>query len=103
MGDGASDVEALGDVELFVGYGGVEKRGTVLEHAPVYLHSESLAPLLVMAAGMEGCCKLLKEGRYRGVVIKGLAMLTNEGTDYRPEYEPFFRRVRKFCLEGICS
>jgi DHA2 family multidrug resistance protein len=34
-----------------VGYGGIEKRGLVHEAAPVYLHGESLAPLLVMAAG----------------------------------------------------
>jgi HAD superfamily phosphoserine phosphatase-like hydrolase len=104
MGDGASDVEVAEHVDLFVGYGGIEKRGLVHEAAPVYLHGESLAPLVVMAAGAEGCCKLLAEPRFRSLVIKGLAMLMHEGAaDYRPEYRPFFNRVRKFCLEGICS
>ena len=31
-------------------------------------------------------------------------MLMREGAaDYRPEYRPFFERVRKFCMEGICN
>lgn len=104
IGDGASDLEASRHVELFVGYGGIERRGPVQGAAPVYLHGESLAPLLVMSAGVEGCCKLLAESRFRPLVIKGLAMLVREGAaDYRPEYRPFFNRIRKFCLEGICS
>jgi HAD superfamily phosphoserine phosphatase-like hydrolase len=99
VGDGASDAEARDEVEMFVGYGGVEKRGRVRDAAPVYLHGESLAPLLVMAAGMEGCRTLLADERYRPLVIKGLATLLREGSaDYRAEYAPFFTRVRKFCL-----
>jgi phosphoserine phosphatase SerB len=103
IGDGASDAEVCPHVELFVGYGGVEKRGHVHEIAPVYLHTESLAALVVMAAGMDGCCKLLAEPRFRPLVIKGLSLLMREGSaDYRPEYHPFFTRLRKLCLEGIC-
>jgi HAD superfamily phosphoserine phosphatase-like hydrolase len=103
-GDGASDAEVCADVDLFVGYGGVEKRGAVSRLAPVYLHTRSLAPLVVMAAGMEGCRTLLAEPRHRPLVIKGLSILLREGTaDYRCEYRPFFDRIRKFCLEGICS
>jgi phosphoserine phosphatase len=99
VGDGASDAEARHNVELFVGYGGVEKRGRVREAAPVYLHAESLAPLVVIAAGMEGCRKLLGDVRFRPLVIKGLATLLREGSaDYRPECAPFVARVRKFCL-----
>lgn len=110
MGDGASDVEVCPEVELFVGYGGVEKRAKVQQMAPIYLHGESLAPLLIMAAGMEGCCKLLGKSEFRAIVIKGLSMLMREGAaDFRPEYSPFFTRVHKFCMEGsltrqsICS
>ena len=61
IGDGASDVEVGSNVELFVGYGGMEKRDAVHKAAPVYLHGESMAPLVVMAAGMEGCMKLLDD------------------------------------------
>ncbi len=103
-GDGASDVEVSKHVELFVGYGGIEKRGLVHEAAPVYLHGESMAPLLVMAAGLEGCRVLLQDAYFRPLVIKGMALLLREGAaDYRPEYRPFFNRLKKFCLEGICS
>ncbi len=104
IGDGASDAEVCADVDLFVGYGGVEKRGAVSRLAPVYLHTKSMAPLVVMAAGMEGCRALLAQPRHRQLVIKGLSILLREGTaDYRREYGPFFDRIRKFCLEGICS
>lgn len=104
IGDGASDVEVECHVDLFVGYGGIASRKQVHEAAPVYLHGESLAPLVVMAAGLDGCCKLLNDTRFRPLVIKGLSILMREGAaDYRPECKPFFTRLRKFCLEGTCS
>lgn len=100
IGDGASDAEVGAHVELFVGFGGVERRDAVRNVAPVYLNGESLAPLLVMAAGMEGTIKLLADYHYRPLVVKGLSILMREGeTDYRPEYRPFFDKIRKFCLE----
>jgi phosphoserine phosphatase len=102
IGDGASDAEVGTNVELFIGYGGVERRDAVHNVAPVYLHGESMAPLVIMAAGMEGCMKLLEDPRFRHLVIKGFSILMREGaTDHHPEYDPFFRRVGKFCLEGI--
>ena len=102
VGDGASDAEVGAQVELFVGFGGVERRDAVRNVAPVYLNGESLAPLLVMAAGLEGTCTLLNDRHYRPLVVKGLSILMREGeTDYRPEYRPFFDRIRKFCLEGV--
>ena len=39
---------------MFVGFGGVERRDAVRNVAPVYLNGESMAPLVVMAAGMDG-------------------------------------------------
>ena len=104
IGDGASDVEVMPYVDMFVGYGGVERRKPVRDVSPIYLHSNSLTPLLVMAAGMDGCVKLLNEPRFRPLVIKGFSKLMREGAaDYRPEFRPFFERVRKFCMEGICN
>jgi phosphoserine phosphatase SerB len=102
IGDGASDAEVGATVELFVGFGGVERRDAVRNVAPVYLNGESLAPLLVMAAGLDGTCKLLADHHFRPLAVKGLSILMREGeTDYRPEYRPFFDRIRKFCLEGV--
>jgi phosphoserine phosphatase len=102
IGDGASDAEVGTTVELFVGFGGVERRDSVRNIAPVYLNGESLAPLLVMAAGLEGTVKLLGDHQFRPLAVKGLSILMREGeTDYRPEYRPFFDKIRKFCLGGV--
>ena len=51
VGDGATDLEARDDVDLFVGYGGVLARAEVLAEAPVVLRSPSLAPVLPLALG----------------------------------------------------
>ncbi len=51
IGDGTSDLLAGRAVDLFVGFGGVVARDRVLREAPVFIHSESLAPLLAVAAG----------------------------------------------------
>lgn len=51
VGDGVSDLLAGRAVDLFVGYGGVVERPRVREEAPIFIHSESLAPLLPLATG----------------------------------------------------
>ena len=54
VGDGGSDLEAAGEVDLFVGFGGVAYRKRVAEAAPVYIHAPDLSPLLPLAAGKAG-------------------------------------------------
>jgi phosphoserine phosphatase len=51
VGDGNSDYHASPAVDLFVGFGGVVTRDQVLQDAPVFIHSPSIAPLLPLAAG----------------------------------------------------
>jgi phosphoserine phosphatase len=51
VGDGSSDLLAAAAVDLFVGFGGVVKRPRVLAEAPAFVHSSSLAPILLLAAG----------------------------------------------------
>lgn len=51
VGDGATDLEARDEVDLFVGYAGVVERPEVLADAPVVLRSRSLAPVLPLALG----------------------------------------------------
>lgn len=51
VGDGATDLEAREDVDLFVGYAGVVARPEVLSEAPVVVRSASLAPILPLALG----------------------------------------------------
>jgi phosphoserine phosphatase len=51
IGDGVSDLLAGSVVDLFVGFGGVVKRARVFQDAEVFIESQSLAPLLSLAAG----------------------------------------------------
>jgi phosphoserine phosphatase len=51
VGDGATDLEAKPEVDLFVAYAGVIARPEVVAGAPVVVRSRSLAPLLPLALG----------------------------------------------------
>ncbi len=51
VGDGVSDLLASPAVDLFVGYGGVVRRDRVASEAPIFIDCESLAPVLLLAAG----------------------------------------------------
>lgn len=48
MGDGATDLETQAHVDLFVGYGGIERRSAVEAGADVYLTEASLAGVLAI-------------------------------------------------------
>jgi phosphoserine phosphatase SerB len=101
-GDGATDAEARHAAELFVGLGGVAAHEAVRHAADVYLKCESLAPLLVLAAGRAGCERLLADPDYRGLVIKGLGLLVRGGcVEWKDEYAAFGLKVRRYALEGI--
>ncbi|MGD2077826.1 MAG: HAD-IB family phosphatase [Chloroflexota bacterium] len=51
IGDGVSDLLAAPAVDVFVGFGGVTQRQRVRKEAPIFISSESIAPLLAIAAG----------------------------------------------------
>jgi phosphoserine phosphatase len=100
-GDGATDAEARHAAELFVGLGGVRGQETVRRAADVYLKCESLAPLLVLAAGRAGCERLLADPAHRDLVVKGLGLLLRGGcVEWKNEYAAFGLKVRRYCLEG---
>ena len=76
IGDGGSDLEAGGEVDLFVGFGGVEYRERVAQQAPVYIRTRTLTPILPLALGQAGntprFARLWAEGLswiYRGEVM----------------------------------
>ena len=48
IGDGITDLEAACEVDLFIGYGGVEDRDAVRKSSPVFIRCESLAPILAI-------------------------------------------------------
>jgi phosphoserine phosphatase len=54
IGDGMSDLVTQGVVDLFVGFGGVVAREKVRANAEAFIDSESIAPVLPLAAGPSG-------------------------------------------------
>jgi phosphoserine phosphatase len=76
VGDSITDLETKECVDQFVGFGGVIRREIVENHSDIYLYSESLAPILILAAGKSGCEKLLTTA-YRKYVGKGLDLLSH--------------------------
>jgi len=51
VGDGVSDLLASREVDLFAGFGGVICRDRVASEAKVFIQSQSIAPVLLLAAG----------------------------------------------------
>jgi phosphoserine phosphatase len=71
IGDGITDLEAKPEVDLFIGYGGVEEREAVRKGSDVFIRCESLAPVLSICltaeekravAGTPDGAKLLAKG-----------------------------------------
>lgn len=83
IGDGASDLATRGVVDLFVGFGGVVARQKVRDEADVFVHVNTLAPILPLAAGASGYAKLLGTP-HQAVFERGLALL-HEGVTVRPD------------------
>ena len=54
IGDGLSDLETAVDVDLFIGFGGAVYRQKIAEEASIYIHDQSLAPLLPLSLGQLG-------------------------------------------------
>lgn len=52
IGDGNSDLAASDTVDLFIGYTGIVARDRIVNRAPVVLSCRSLAPVIVVAAGL---------------------------------------------------
>ena len=51
VGDGVSDLLASREVDLFAGFGGVIRRERVASESNVFIQSQSIAPVLLLAAG----------------------------------------------------
>jgi phosphoserine phosphatase len=77
VGDGASDLATKPVVDLFVGFGGVVARDKVKNEADVFVHLNSLAPILPLAAGPSGYAKVINTP-HQAIFDKGL-MLAQTG------------------------
>ena len=84
IGDGTSDLRASREVNLFVGFGGVVARPTVKENAPAFINSQSLAPLLHLAAG-PAASRRLKGTPYETVFAKGADLINSGALTFNDE------------------
>lgn len=82
VGDGASDLATSGEVDLFVGFGGVVARQKVRDEAPVFISVNSLAPILPLAAGTAGYARVIGTP-YQAVFEKGIALSLGDGMTIR--------------------
>ncbi len=72
IGDGGSDLEAAGAVDLFVGFGGVTARPRVVAGSSVFIHSAGLAAILPLALA-----RPLAPAGYEAVYARGVAAVQN--------------------------
>jgi phosphoserine phosphatase len=78
VGDGSSDLATRSVVDLFVGFGGVVTREKVLRDAPAFIHSESIAPILPLAAGPSGYERCI-DTKHQAIFDKGIGLALAEG------------------------
>lgn len=79
VGDGATDLEAREDVDLFVAYAGVVARAAVVERAPVVVRSRSLAPIIPLALGH----RRPEDGEARALYDRGKAMIDDGEVEWQ--------------------
>ena len=84
IGDGNSDLLASKAVDLFVGYGGIEKRERVYAESPIFISTESLSPLLAVAAG-PAAIRQMKNTPYEPVFQKGLDLIQTGAIKFNDE------------------
>lgn len=77
IGDGASDLAAQDAVDLFVGYGGVVAREALLDGSEVFIHTESLSPVLPLAGGLRGWNEC-RGTRHERAFRKGITAALNQ-------------------------
>ena len=77
VGDGTSDLAARSAVDLFIGYTGIVERQRIVENAPVLLRSRSLAPVLILSAGMQLTRKLKAEA-HQALVRKACKLIDED-------------------------
>lgn len=82
VGDGVSDMNAAGSVDLFVGFGGVTVRRAVAAQAPIFIAEPSLAAVLPIALGPGGASRL-KDSEALAALERGIAHLTNGSVRFR--------------------
>lgn len=92
IGDGSSDLATRQVVDLFVGFGGVVAREKVKRDSDLFIHSESIAPLLPVAAGPAGYTKVI--GTPHQVIFdKGISLASHNLTIQPDEMRQAFEKA----------
>jgi phosphoserine phosphatase len=81
IGDGSSDLATRDVVDLFVGFGGVVARQNVLANSPAFIHTESIAPILPLAAGPSGF-RNVKGTPHEAVFRHGIQLALDNGLTF---------------------
>ncbi|MCA9940700.1 MAG: HAD-IB family phosphatase [Anaerolineales bacterium] len=84
IGDGSSDLHASAAVDLFVGFGGVVARERVRQEAPAFIHSQSMAPLLLLAAG-PAAMQRAATPEHRAAFVKALHLYDTGAISFQNE------------------
>ncbi|MBE2266840.1 MAG: HAD-IB family phosphatase [Anaerolinea sp.] len=96
IGDGASDLATRGEVDLFVGFGGVVARPKVKAGSDVFVEVNSLAPILPLAAGAAAYIKTLGTPHQatfeRGLELAAQGGLIIQDESLRRAYEAAFKK-----------
>jgi phosphoserine phosphatase len=94
VGDGVSDLLASSAVDLFVGFGGVASRPRLIDEAPVFVSSASLAPLLAIAVG-PAYIRLLQNTPHRPVADRAYELISDGAILFNDEQlETKFNQAR---------
>jgi len=84
VGDGSSDLATRTVVDLFVGFGGVVARDKVVQQSDAFIHSESIAPILPMAAGPSGYERVIGTP-HQAIFDKGIALAAGGQLTFQPD------------------
>ena len=99
VGDGMTDYDTNGGVDLFVGYGGVVKRKQVQKLAPIYIKCEDLSALLIIIAGKEGCEKLMTT-KHEDLLQKGFTYIFHKKQVlFKGKYKNLKTEIRNYFLK----
>jgi phosphoserine phosphatase len=94
IGDGSSDLATRDVVDLFVGFGGVVARDRVQRESEAFIQSESIAPILPLAAGPAGYARVIGTPHQavfeRGIQLAQGGMLSFRHDDLRSTFEKAF-------------
>lgn len=84
VGDGSSDLATRPVVDLFVGFGGVVTRESVLSGSDAFVHSMSIAPVLPLAAGPAGYQRV-KDTPHQAVFDRGIQLGIDGGLTFNSD------------------